>query len=66
MDFNTQVKLAIYHHFAGSGSAPTAVDIAGQLGVDAQVVRQSFAELRAVRVLFLEPAPDCLWTAPDR
>ncbi len=64
MDFNTQVKLAIYRHFADSGSAPTVGDVAGKLGVEVQTVRRSFAELRAVRVLFLEPDGDTIRMAP--
>jgi hypothetical protein len=32
MDFDTQVKLCVYRHFADTGEAPAAVDVAGRLG----------------------------------
>ncbi len=55
MDFNTSVKLAIYRHFADTGEAPAAGAIAERLGVATAEVEKSYGELRAARVLFLEP-----------
>lgn len=55
MEFNTRVRLAIYHHFAETGAAPTAEIVAERLKAEVDAVRHSFAELRAGRVLVLEP-----------
>jgi hypothetical protein len=54
MEFNTQVKLAIYRHFAETGKAPAPQAIADRLGVGEEQVAQSYTALRASRVLFLE------------
>jgi len=54
MEFNTRVKLAIYRHFAETGEAASAQAIAGRLGVGEEQVRQSYRDLRAARVLFLQ------------
>jgi hypothetical protein len=54
MDFNTQVKLAIYRHFAETGEAPSVATIAARLGSSEEQVEQSYRDLRAARVLFLQ------------
>lgn len=64
MDFNAQVKLAVYRHFAESGRAPAVEALAGSLGVTAREIKQSFVELRAVRVLYLEPDGVTIRMAP--
>ena len=64
MDLNTQVKLAIYRHFADTGAAPSVGAIAERLGVAAESVQQSYSELRAARVLFLEPDGATIRMAP--
>jgi len=64
VDFNTQVKLAVYRHFAESGAAPSVQTLAERLGVDASAVRKSYGELRAARVLWLEPDGETIRMAP--
>lgn len=64
MDFNTQVKLAVYRHFAETGQAPTAAAIAERLQVGEASVQQSYAELRTTRVLWLEPDARTIRMAP--
>src|SRR5262245_8405515 len=64
MDFNTGVKLAIYRHFAETGEAPSVQKIAGRLGVGEAQVQQSYTDLRASRVLFLEPDGRTIRMAP--
>lgn len=55
MDFNASVKLTIYRHFARTGRTPVATEVAEILRVDPEAIRQSYAELRGSRVLWLEP-----------
>jgi alkylmercury lyase-like protein len=64
MEFNTEVKLAVYRHFAETGHAPLAVTIAERLGVDEAAVQRSYGELRAARVLFLQPDGATIRMAP--
>jgi hypothetical protein len=54
MNFETQVKLAIYHHFAEVGCRPTPTDVAGRVGAGVQSVLEVYLRLRAQRVLALE------------
>jgi hypothetical protein len=64
MDFNTTVKLTIYRHFARTGRAPAATEIADILEVDPGAIGQSYADLRASRVLWLEPDGVTIRMAP--
>ena len=64
MDFDTQVKLAIYHHFADTAQPPTVEDIVRRLAADREAVRRSFAALRVARVLYLEPDAETIRMAP--
>lgn len=64
MDFDTSVKLAVYHHFAATGECPSVVEIATAVNAPAGDVRESFARLRANRVLFLEPDGETIRMAP--
>jgi alkylmercury lyase-like protein len=64
VDFDTRVKLAIYHHFGATGQRPSLVDIASQVGASVAEVRESVARLRGNRVLFLEPDGDTIRMAP--
>jgi hypothetical protein len=63
-ELNTQIKLAVYGHFAETGQAPAVQRIAQQLGLAEQTVRQSYRELRAARVLLLEPDGVTIRMAP--
>jgi hypothetical protein len=54
VDFDVQVKLAVYHHFATLGTRPAAEQIAQRMGVPATAVAESFRRLRGQRVMVLE------------
>jgi len=54
MDFDLQVKLAVYHHFAATGGRPSLDQIAEQVAADAGAVLEAYRRLRAQRVLVLE------------
>jgi hypothetical protein len=64
MDFDTQVKLAIYHHFAATGRRPSLAEVADRVGADAQSVLAAYPRLRAQRVLALEPDGSSIRMAP--
>lgn len=55
MDFDLEVKLAVYRHFAETGRRPSVADVAQRIGAAASEIPPSYARLRALRVLFLEP-----------
>lgn len=54
MDFDTQVKLAVYRHFAATAARPSAATVAAQLNVETQVALDAFHRLGAQRMLVLE------------
>jgi len=54
MDLDTQVKLALYRHFAETGRRPSVDDVARRAGVDASEVLEAYPQLWAQRVLALE------------
>ena len=64
MDFETQVKLAVYRHFARTGEPPELGNVAGPLGCSREDVREAYARLRADRVLLLEPDGTAIRMAP--
>jgi Alkylmercury lyase len=64
MDFDTQVKICVYRHFADTGEAPTTVDVAGRLGCSTGDAVESYGRLRAQRVLLLEPDGSTIRMAP--
>jgi hypothetical protein len=64
MDFDTDVKLAVYRHFAGTGQAPQLADIAHELECTRDDARAAYGRLRANRVLFLEPDGESIRMAP--
>jgi hypothetical protein len=64
MDFDVQVKLAVYRHFAETGRGPGADEIAGRVGSDVGRVLEAYRELRAHRVLVLEPDGESIRMAP--
>ena len=63
-DFDTQVKVTVYRHFASRGVAPTTGDVATALGGSREDVRDAYARLRASRVLLLEPDGETIRMAP--
>ena len=64
MDFDTQVKLAIYRHFAETGRRPSPAEVAEVVGTDAGSVLEAYPRLRAQRVLALEPDGSAIRMAP--
>jgi Alkylmercury lyase len=54
MDFDTQIKLAVYRHFAETGRRPSPGDVAELVGSDAGSVLDAYPRLCAQRVLALE------------
>jgi hypothetical protein len=55
MDFDTTVKVTIYRITAGTGTPPSAADVAAHVAADASAVKGAFTRLRAKRLLFLDP-----------
>src|SRR5690242_19337792 len=53
-DFDTRVKLAIYHSTAESGRSPGIETVARHVGAAAQEIRQAYARLANNRLLVLE------------
>jgi hypothetical protein len=64
VDFDLEVKMAIYRRFAASGVRPSAAEIAGALGVAVDRVTESFLRLRSKRVLVLEADGESIRMAP--
>ncbi len=64
MGFDTQVKLAVYRHFAETGQRPSAGDVAGRVGSDIKDVLDAYQRLRAQRVLALEADGAAIRMAP--
>lgn len=64
MDFDLEVKLAVYHHFAASGVRPSATQIAESVEADVASVRDAFGRLRSQRVLVLEADGESIRMAP--
>lgn len=64
MEFDTQVKLAIYNHFSETGRAPSPAEVAGRTGSDTVSVLDAYPRLRAQRVLALESDGTSIRMAP--
>ena len=64
MNFETQVKLAVYNHFAGTGAPPSPQDTVGRVGSDVESVLDAYQALRSQRVLVLEPDGASVRMAP--
>lgn len=54
LDFDTRVKLAVYHYFAETGSRPSPEAISGRLGYDTDSILDAYWRLRSKRMLVLE------------
>ncbi len=54
MEFDLQVKLAVYRHFAETGRRPSPEDVAGRVGAGIESVLDAYPRLRAQRMLVLE------------
>jgi hypothetical protein len=64
MDFDTDVKQAVYRHFASTGTAPASEELAAPLVCSVEDVRAAFARLQQNRVLLLEPNNETIRMAP--
>src|SRR5687768_4993349 len=64
MDFDTQVKLSIYNHFATTGHAPSPEDVAKRIDSNDEHVVESYQRLRAQRLLVLEADGSSIRMAP--
>lgn len=64
MEFDTQVKLAIYYHFAETGRRPSPNEVAERIDSDAEHVLESYQRLRAQRLLVLEADGSSIRMAP--
>ena len=64
MDFDTQIKLAIYKHFAATGSAPSTGDVAKSIEAKPEMVLESYQRLRAQRLLVLAADGSTIRMAP--
>ena len=64
MDLDTRVKLGVYHHFAETGRAPQAGELAQRLAMRPADVAASWLRLRQNRVLWLAPGTGEILMAP--
>ncbi|HEX5942660.1 MAG TPA: organomercurial lyase [Anaerolineales bacterium] len=64
MDFDTNVKLAIYDHFATTGDAPSPAEVATSVEAEVEDVLESYRRLRAQRLLVLETDESSIRMAP--
>jgi hypothetical protein len=64
MEFDTQVKLAIYDHFAETGRGPSPDEVAARTSSDVERVLDSYRRLRAQRLLVLEADGRSIRMAP--
>jgi hypothetical protein len=64
MEFDTQVKLAVYRHFAETGQRPSVETVTARVSADAERVRSAYVRLRAQRVLSLEADGSSIRMAP--
>ena len=64
MDFDNEVKLAIYRHFAETAERPSPADVASRLEAPVEEVVAAYSRLRAERVLALEPDGTSIRMAP--
>jgi hypothetical protein len=54
MEFDVEVKLAVYRHFADTGRRPSIMEMAEHVGSDAKSVLDAYRRLSAQRLLVLE------------
>jgi alkylmercury lyase-like protein len=64
MDFDLEVKLAIYRHFAETARRPSPEDIAERVAAPVGEVLDAYQRLRTQRVLVLEPDGASIRMAP--
>ncbi|HEY6065533.1 MAG TPA: organomercurial lyase [Thermoanaerobaculia bacterium] len=64
MDFDTEVKTAIYRWVAETTRVPTAAELAQALRTEPDEIRDAYRRLFTKRVLFLEPDGETIRMAP--
>jgi len=64
MDEDTDLKMAIYRHFAETTKAPTVFDMASAIGVREKEVFEGFKRLADKRVLVLDTDEESIRMAP--
>ena len=64
MDFDTQIKLVVYRHFAETGQRPSPASVAARVGSDVESVMDAYLRLRSQRVLALEADGSSIRMAP--
>ncbi len=64
MEFDTQVKLSVYRHFAETGRRPSPGEVAERVGSDVENVLDSYQRLRTQRLLVLEADGSSIRMAP--
>ena len=64
MDSDTQIKLAVYRHFAETGQRPSPGEVAELTDSDVPSVLDAYQRLRAQRVLVLEADGSTIRMAP--
>ncbi len=62
-EFDTNVRLAVFHAAAGSGSTPSPPELAHQLGTSLTEIDASLDRLAADRVVVLKPGTSDIWMA---
>src|SRR5688500_3991249 len=64
MEFDTQVKLAVYHYFAETGRRPSPQEVAERVGSNVESVLDAYRRLRAQRLLVLDADGSSIRMAP--
>jgi len=64
MDFDSDVRLAVYQAFADTGNAPVLAELATRFGCSTDEIRAAFARLQRNRVMLLEPDGETIRMAP--
>jgi hypothetical protein len=64
LEFDHQIKMAVYGHFAETGQRPAPEDVAKRVGWDSGGVIDAYRRLRAQRVLVLEDDESSIRMAP--
>jgi len=66
MSFDLAVKMAVYRHFAETGTRPPSEEVAARVGSDVTSVLDAYGRLRASRLLVLENDGSAAYTSPFR
>ena len=64
MDFDTELKMAIYSHVTDTTEVPSVFDMAASLGVTEREVFEGYQRLAAKRVLVLDSDGESIRMAP--